>query len=129
MARKPPDWHQPSLFPPDPAESPEPEYYSHSTPEGEQHAVQDNHSSTPGAEPAVTGPAQERPADASDDGALRPGTENPPRSLEGNALPDDAGQRRDPDSDRGPGARPQGSGGPLAHPVPPPPHETPTPPR
>src|SRR6185437_3795799 len=130
MARKPPDWRQPSLFPPDPAtdpssvkagdagqappNTPQPEYNSLSKPEGDQHAVQDDHSSTPGAEPADTGPAQERPADASDDGALRPRTENPPRSLEGNAHPDDAGQRREPDSERGAGTGPQGSGGSFA---------------
>ena len=46
MARKPPDWHQPSLFPPDPAKTTEPEDQSHSKPEGDQHAVQDNYPRT-----------------------------------------------------------------------------------
>src|SRR5260370_38755146 len=37
-----------------------------------------------------------------------------PRSLEGNALPGEAGQRAEPDRERGPGAGPERTGGSFA---------------
>src|SRR5438874_1552788 len=50
MARKRPDWHQPTLFPADPDQSPEPEKPLHSNHEGDTHAVQDHRSRTPATE-------------------------------------------------------------------------------
>ena len=46
--------------------------------------------------------------------ALRQGTEGQPRSLEGNSLPGEAGQRPEPDRERGTGNGPQGTGGSFA---------------
>src|SRR5438132_1520470 len=104
MARKPPDWHQPSLFAPDPAtnagqappNTPEPEDKSYSKPEGDQHAVQDHSPRTPattdGASRTATPDAQ-APADTGD---LRSRAEDQPRSLEGNARSGEAGQRPEP---------------------------------
>ena len=45
---------------------------------------------------------------------LRQGTEDQPRSLEGNALATEAGQRPEPDRERGPGNGPEGNGGSFA---------------
>ena len=45
---------------------------------------------------------------------LRQGTEGQPRSLEGNPLPGEAGQRPEPDRERGTGDGPQGTGGSFA---------------
>jgi hypothetical protein len=47
MVRKPPDWHQPSLFPTDPDTNTEPPNQSPPETEGDDHAVQDHRSRTP----------------------------------------------------------------------------------
>src|SRR5580765_2949091 len=114
MARKPPDWHQPSLFPTDPDKSPEPENLLHSKEEGDHHAVQDNRSRTPATTTADTRPATEGAEAAADSGNVREGVEDQPRRLEGNAAPGEAGQRPEPDRVRGAGDGTQGTGGAFA---------------
>src|SRR5947209_4436802 len=111
MARKPPDWHQPSLFPTDPDKSPEPEDQSHSKPEGDQHAVQDNSSRTPATTTGDTRATPEGPGVAPDNGAVCQGTEDQPRGLDATTRPAEAGQR--PTSDRlgSVGSSRQGTGG------------------
>src|SRR6266568_5462975 len=103
MARKPPDWRQPSLFPPDPAtglssakagdagqapaNTPEPQDHSTSHLEGDHHAVQDP---SPRTSEGTDGSTRTVSADAeapADPGNLRPGTEDQPRSLEGDSHP------------------------------------------
>src|SRR5438128_1644235 len=114
MARKPPDWQQPSLFPTDPDKSPEPENQSHPNPEGEQHAVQDNRSRTPATTTTDTRPAPEGPEAVTDSGDVREGAEDQSRSLEGNARSGEAGQRPEPDRVRCAGDGAQGHGGSFA---------------
>src|ERR1019366_2987431 len=112
MARKPPDWRQPSLpFTPDPDKTTEPQDQSLSKTEGDQHAIQDDHSRTPAT---TAGDARTAPkgAEASaDDGPLRARAEDQPRSLEGDSLRGEAGQRPEPDRERGDGDGTQGVGG------------------
>src|SRR5438105_981458 len=103
MARKPPDWRQPSLFPPDPDNTPEPEDKIPSKPEGDQHAVQDNRPRTPATTTGDAQPAPKGPEATGNPGDIREGTEDQPRSLEGDSLAGEAGQRPDPDSERGDG--------------------------
>src|SRR5579864_9530875 len=114
MPRKPPDWHQPSLFPTDPDQSPEPQNQSHPNPEGEQHAVQDYRPRTPATETTDTRPAPEGPEAAAGSGDVRAGAEDQARSLEGNAGPGEAGQRPEPDRVRGAGNGAPGLGGAFA---------------
>src|ERR1700675_1052088 len=114
MARKPPDWRQRSLFPPDPATTPEPQDNATSKPEGDQHAVQDNSSRTPATTTGDARPAPQGPEASPGAGVLRQGVEDQPRSLEGNSLPGKAGQRPEPDRERGNGDGPQGAGGSFA---------------
>src|SRR6202035_5677200 len=103
MARKPPDWRQPSLFPPDPAKPTEP--HDNATPksQGDRHAVQDDHSRTPTTTHGDSRPAGQGTEAAPDGGTLRPGAEGKPRSLEGAPPGADAGQRPGPDRERSPG--------------------------
>src|SRR5438445_11000836 len=101
MARKPPDWHQPSLFPADPDQSPEPENQLHSNQQGDSHAVQDHRSRTPATEAADARPAPEGTQAANDYGDVRARTEDQPRSVERDARPAEAGQRPEPDRVRG----------------------------
>src|SRR5579884_624115 len=114
MARKPPSWRQRLLFPPDPGNTPESQDTVTPDPEGSQDAVQDDGTRTP---VSTTGDARTTPQNgeaAADPGALRQGVEDSPRSLEGSALPDEAGQRSEPDRERGAGDGPQGTGGSFA---------------
>src|SRR5713101_7790881 len=97
MARKPPDWHEPSLFPPDPGNTPEPEDQSPPNPEGDQHAVQDNRPGIPATTTGDTRTAPEEQDAAPSAGVLRQGAEDDPRSLEGNPVPGETGQRPQPD--------------------------------
>src|SRR5258708_305089 len=114
MKRKPPDRRQPTLFPPDPDDTPEPHDNATHEPDGGHHAVQDDHSRT-AAEPAADARATPPGAEAAlDDGTLRQGAESQPRSLEGNAVPDAAGQQPDPGHFGSAGDRPQGTGGSFA---------------
>src|SRR5438067_988642 len=99
MARKPPDWRQPSLFPPDPAmglssakaeeagqapaNTPELQDNATSQPDGDHHAVQEHDPSTPATTAADARAAPEEPEAAFDNGTLRQGAEDQPRSLEG----------------------------------------------
>src|SRR5439155_21530114 len=79
MARKPPDWRQPSLFPPDPADPTEPQdNATHKSEEGDQHALQDDHSraSATTTADARAAPAATQPAVVS--GTLRQGTPDQP---------------------------------------------------
>src|SRR6266849_5714819 len=111
MARKPPDWRQPSLFPPDPATSagqapdnpPEPQDNATPKPNGDLYAVQND---SPRTVEGTDGAARSAPQGAQapdDDGALRQGAESQPRSLETAPVPDEAGQRPEPNHQRSPG--------------------------
>src|SRR6185437_5358646 len=114
MARKPPSWRQRLLFPPEPGDTPERHDNVTPDPKGSQHAVQDDDTRTPAS---ATGDARATPQDAepaADAGTLRQGTEDPPRSLEGSALSNEAGQRPEPDRERGSGDGSQGTGGSFA---------------
>src|SRR3984957_3728190 len=102
MARKPPDWRQPTLFPPDPDLKPEPK--DNATPtEGDDHAVQDHRFRTPAGTQAPD-----------DNGTPRQGAEDQPRGVEASAVPGQAGERPEPDSERSPGNGPPGAGGSFA---------------
>ena len=59
-------------------------------------------------------PAAEGPQAPDGNGTLRQGAEEEPRSLEGTALPDEAGERPEPDRFGGVGDSPQGTGGSFA---------------
>src|ERR1700692_255950 len=98
MARKPPDWHQPSLFPPDPAmsagqapaDTPEPQDNTTSHFEGDHHAVQDDHPRTLEGTDGVTRTATADAATPADPGNLGTRAEDQPRSLEGSSHPGEA---------------------------------------
>src|SRR5579871_2324162 len=111
MARKPPDWRQPLLFPPDPDHQPEPQDNATLKPSGDQHAVQNDRPQTSEGTEAAARTAVQGAQAPFDDGALRQGAEEQPRSLEGSARPDAAGQRPEPSGERSPGDSPQGAGG------------------
>src|SRR5262245_37649277 len=113
MARKPPDWHQPTLFP-DPDNNTEPQDQVHPETNGDQHAVQDHCSRTPATTTTDTRPAPEGAEAAEDSGNVREGTKDQARSLEGSTRPADAGHRPEPDRIRGAGDGSQGSGGSFA---------------
>src|SRR5271163_2268426 len=102
MARKPPDWHQPTLFPPDSTKTPEPQ--DNATPtEGDHHAVQDNRSRTPATTPTDARATTEGTEAPGGNGTLRQGAEDQPRGVEGNPRPTETGQRPEPDRERGAG--------------------------
>src|SRR6266851_9640447 len=116
MARKPPDWHQPSLFPPDPATSarqapadpPEPNDNATQQSNGDHHALQDDHPRTSATTAGDARAAAQGSQAADNPGVLCEGAEDQPRSLEGNARPTEAGQRPERDRERGPGDSTQG---------------------
>src|SRR6266852_3671574 len=114
MARKPPDWRQPSLFSSDPAKPPEPHDHTTPQPDGDDHAVQDDHLRTVATTATDPRTTPQGPEAADDPGDLRQGAEGRPRSLEGTAPANAAGQRPEPDRERGPGDSVQGTGGPFA---------------
>src|SRR5216683_5003440 len=111
MARKQTSSQQPLLpFPSDTGEMPVPQENDSPPLEGSLYAVQDDHPPTP---PAASGDARATPqgSDAvADAGTLRQPTEDPPRNLEGPSLPSEAGQRPEPDRERGFGDGSQGTG-------------------
>src|SRR4051812_40503660 len=115
MARTPPRHRQPSLpFPPDADEAPAPQDAGHSDAEGKSHAVQDDGSRTP---PGTAGDLRAAPqpeAAHADPGALHRRAEGQPRSLDGAALPNEAGERGEPDRERGDGAGTGAASGPFA---------------
>src|SRR5271167_2621199 len=115
MARKPPDWRQPSLpFLPDPDNQTEPQDQSLSKTEGDHDAIQDDHSRT-SATTATNARAASPGADVTaDDGTLRQGAADPPPGVEGTAPGATAGQRIEPDRERSPGNGSQGTGGSFA---------------
>src|SRR5580700_9416689 len=106
MARKPPSFRQPTLeFQPDQVEVPAPQDPALTHPEGNQHAVQNDH---PPISPATSGnlqPTQERPNLASDPGRLRTRPENQTRGLEGGIGQGESEQRSEPAGERSPGDR------------------------
>src|SRR4051812_32120234 len=119
MARKPPDWRQPSLFPPDPgsspeqapADTPEPQDPSTRHPEGgNHHEVQNDSPRTAATTAPDAGAAPQETQAPFDPGTLRPRAEDQPRSLEGTPLPDEAGQRPEPDRERSLGDSSEGTG-------------------
>src|ERR1700691_54086 len=98
MARKPPDWRQPSLlFPPDPDNKAEPQDKSLSKTEGDRHAIQDDHSRTSATTAPDARAASPGAAVTADDGTLRDGAEDPPPGVEGPAPGEPAGQRTESD--------------------------------
>src|ERR1700681_27349 len=114
MARKPPDWRQPSLlFPHDPVKA-EPQDKSLSKTEGDHHAIQDDHSRTSATTAADARAASPGAAVTADDGTLRQGAEDPPPGMEGTAPGATAGQRPEPDREPSPGNSAGGTGGSFA---------------
>src|SRR5665213_1561132 len=111
MVRKPPDWHQPSLFPTDPDKSPEPENLLHSKEEGDHHAVQDNRSRTPATANGVARAATDHPPAKADDGSASNGTQGHTHGLEGNVGESSSEQRPEPDQQRSDGTGTEGTGG------------------
>src|SRR5262245_26398684 len=79
--RRPPDWRQPSLFPPEPvAES---DGSSHTEPEGGNHALQDHRPESAGEQaPDARGIAEGTQA-TRDTGDIHQGAEGQPRVLDG----------------------------------------------
>src|SRR5258708_3627948 len=115
MARKPPLWRQPLLdFSQDSDETPEPHQNVSNQPTGEQHALQDDDSRTAPRSPTDLRPAAPQPDTAADARSVCPGVKEPPRPVAGASLPDEAGQRREPDRGRGAGTGPPGTGGSFA---------------
>src|ERR1043166_5512664 len=114
MARKPPDWRQPSLFPPHPGNTPEPDNATQQT-EGESHAVQDHHPRNAATANGTAQPAAEGPQAVAGNGDLRPRAEDQPRGLEGSADRAETGERPEPDRQRSSGDSTQGNGGSFAH--------------
>src|SRR5581483_1798113 len=114
MARRPPDWRQPSLFPPDPGDAPEPKDDATQQTNGDSHALQDDHLRTPATTPTDARAAAEVPQAADSAGELRQGTEGEPPGLDAPAHPDEAGQQPEPDLFRGAGNSRQGTGGSFA---------------
>src|SRR5436309_2143759 len=76
MPRKPPSGDQPTLFPLDTDDSPEPEKPLHSTANGDHHAVQDDHSRTP-----ATAPGTARTATANGNGRMASGEKGKARDI------------------------------------------------
>src|SRR5204863_122889 len=112
MARKPPSSIQRLLeFPPDPDDAPATHDNVPPHPEGSHHAVQDDGSRTPPATNGDTRAAPQEADAAADAGPLFQRAEDPPRSLEEPPLSGETGQRPEPDRERGPGDRPEGTGG------------------
>src|SRR5438132_1008326 len=103
MAKKPPDWRQPSLFPLDPDDAPEPQDYATHQPNGDRYAVQNDSPRTLEGTDGVARTAPQGAQAPDDDGTLRQGAEGQPRSLEAAPLPDAAEERPDPDRQPGPG--------------------------
>src|SRR5271157_2612289 len=101
MARKPKDWRQRSLFPSTPDHLPEPHDNSIIHPEGDHHALQVDHTRPAATTAADARSASQEPQTPADTGTVRQGAEDQPRSLEGNALATEAGQRPDANRERG----------------------------
>src|SRR5262249_13200302 len=83
MAKKPPPWDQPTLFPLNPTDSPTPEKPVNSTTNGDDHAVQDHSSRTSERTDGAARAATPDPQALADDGNLRTRTEGQPRNLDG----------------------------------------------
>src|ERR1035441_10691716 len=111
MARKPPDRRQLPLFPPNPADSLEPQDKLSYKQEGDHNAVQDDHPRTPATTTGDARPAPQEPEAAPDTGNLRARAEDQPRNLDRNSLPGEIGQRPEPDRERSTGDGSQGNGG------------------
>src|SRR5260370_27116068 len=110
-ARKPPSCRQLLLeFPPDWGDTPATQNNVPSEPKGDRY-VQDDCPRTSKATPGDTQPTPNESDAALDAGSLRQGAEGQPRDLEGPPLPGEAGERPEPDRERSPGDRPQGTGG------------------
>src|SRR6266545_1807047 len=114
MPRKPPPGDQPTLFPLDPDDSPEPEKPLNSPSNGDHHAVQDH---SPRNAERTDGAARTATADPpphADNGDLREGTEGQPRDLEGDAREVPARKPSQPDLFGSNGNGTQGTGGSFA---------------
>jgi hypothetical protein len=114
MPRKPPSWDQPTLFPFNPDDSLKPPKPLNSPPKGDNYAVQDDRPGTHATTAADGGRPAEKPEAASDTGDLRSRAEGQPRKLAGDPLGGEAGQRPEPDRERGNGDGHQGTGGSFA---------------
>src|SRR5438552_19207721 len=114
MARKPPDWQQPSLFPPDPADPTEPQDNATRKSQGDQHALQDHHSRASATTTADARAASAATEAAVGSGTLRQGAEEQPPSLEATPDADQATQRQESDRQRSTGNGAEGSGGSFA---------------
>src|SRR5271157_1468685 len=114
MARKPKDWRQRSLFSSGPGYLPEPHDNSIIHPQGDEHALQVDHTRPAAPTAADARSASQEPQTPADTGTLRQGAEEQPRSLEGNAPATEAGQRQEPDRQRSDGNGREGNGGSFA---------------
>ena len=114
MAKKPPFWRQPSLFPPNLNDSPEPKNQISSSTEGDHNAVQNHRSTASGTTSGTLPPTQERSTTPSNAGDLFRAIEDDPRGVEANPVAGTAPQRPDPDQQRSPGDRSQGIRGSFA---------------
>src|SRR5579864_1238743 len=114
MARKPPDWREPTLFTIDPDAPPEPQDNATPKPNGGHHAVQNDSARTlegTNADARATAQGAQAPGDG---GALRQRTKEQPPSLDRATGQDAAGKRSEPSGERSPGDRPQGITGSFA---------------
>src|SRR5947209_682340 len=101
MARKPPDWRQPSLlFPPDPAPPTEPQDKTTPKINADQHALQDDHFRAAATTAGDIRAVPQGPDAAAGSGTLCPGAQGEPRSLEATPIGAEAGPRPEPDSER-----------------------------
>src|SRR3954451_549535 len=112
--RRPTSTLLPLEFPPDPAEAAPPPDAATPGTGGHRHAVQDDR---PGVDPGRAGIARAAPVEpdaAADAGRLGGRAEGQPRALEGGDRPPAAGQRFEPDRQRGAGAGDGGTPGTFA---------------
>src|SRR3974377_68231 len=97
MARKPPNRRQPSLFPPDTSNAPEPQGHANQPTHTQPHALQDDHSRTPAPAPADARAVTEGTQTPDHAGDFRARTEGEPPGLEGSPGGQPSGQRPEPD--------------------------------
>jgi N12 class adenine-specific DNA methylase len=110
QAGKPRSSRQPALFSTDAGEIPFQDAVP-SQPEGDINAVQVYRPSASGAISGVERATPQQAHASADDGATRPRVEDLPRGVEGHPHSEDAGQRPEPDRERGDGNSPEGIGG------------------
>src|SRR5579871_22636 len=114
MTKKPPEGQQPTLFPTDPDQTPEPEDNATQKPSGGHYAIQDDHARTPDGTEGVLRAASPAAQTPDDRGTLREGIEERSRSMEEASHSIATGKRAEPDRQRSPGDGAQGTPGAIA---------------